>query len=388
MKKSMIKTIVITLASSLVLVSCATKGPMQPFPEFIPQTFDSNYSSSVDNFLIIMDASSSMNGNYNGNGKNIIAKEVASRMNQFIPELGQTSGVRYFGFIKSVSGEQTGILYGMEDYNTQPLADGLDKIVIPTDGFSPLDRAFNASQNDLEGLSGKTAMIIISDGEKLEPGTANAARQLKAKFDSAICFYPVLVGNDPGGTAIMHDIANIGGCGFYVDSADLLSGPAMARYVKKVFLTKGATPPSKAEKPLDSDNDGVVDSLDKCPDTPKGAKVNAQGCWILENPLFDFDRYDIKPVSFSQLNEVAEILEQNPGLRIILQGHTDNVGTEDYNMGLSMRRADFVKAYLVNKGISKRNISTEGFSFSRPVATNETEEGRTLNRRVEIMPLK
>jgi OOP family OmpA-OmpF porin len=388
MKKSIIKTVVFALAFSLVLVSCAVKGPMRPLPEFAPQTFDSNYLSSVDNFLIIMDASSSMNEFYNGKGKNIIAKEIAARMNQSIPELGQTSGLRYFGFIKSISGKQTGMLYGMEKYNTRAMAGGLDKISIPTDGFSPLDRAFNSAQTDLEGLSGKTAVVIISDGKKLEPGTANAARQLKDKFGSTICFYPVLVGNDPGGAAMMRDIADIGGCGFYVDSTDLLSGPTMARYVKKVFLTRGATPPAKAEEPLDSDNDGVVDFLDKCPNTPKGAKVNAQGCWILESPLFDFDRYYIKPVSFNLLNEVAAILGQNPGLRVIFQGHTDNIGTEGNNMGLSVRRANSVKTYLIDKGVSKQRLSTEGFGFSRPVATNETEEGRSLNRRVEIMPLK
>ena len=76
----------------------------------------------------------------------------------------------------------------------------------------------------------------------------------------------------------------------------------------------------------------------------------------------------------------------NPSLNAQVQGNTDNIGTEKYNMGLSLRRAKSVKAYLVNKGVAADRMSIRGFGFSRPVATNDTDEGRALNRRVELTP--
>ena len=82
------------------------------------------------------------------------------------------------------------------------------------------------------------------------------------------------------------------------------------------------------------------------------------------------------------------ILKKNPGLRIDLQGHTDNIGSQNFNMKLSLRRSAAVKTYLVSKGVPADRLKTEGFGFSRPVATNKTKEGRAMNRRVELLPIQ
>jgi OOP family OmpA-OmpF porin len=137
---------------------------------------------------------------------------------------------------------------------------------------------------------------------------------------------------------------------------------------------------------MDSDGDGVLDPDDQCPGTPAGAKVNTVGCWILDNVLFDFDKDVIKPETFAQLDAVYEILEKNPAMSVELQGHTDNIGTKKYNMGLSLRRANSVAKYLADKGISRDRLATTGFGFDKPVALNSTDFGRSLNRRVEIHP--
>jgi OOP family OmpA-OmpF porin len=117
-----------------------------------------------------------------------------------------------------------------------------------------------------------------------------------------------------------------------------------------------------------------------------GAKVNAVGCWVLDTVLFDFDKDLIKAEAYPLLDEVVAILEKNPAMSVELQGHTDNVGGKEYNMGLSLRRANAVAAYLVDKGILRSRLSTKGYGFSKPVALNGTEFGRSLNRRVEIAP--
>ena len=82
-----------------------------------------------------------------------------------------------------------------------------------------------------------------------------------------------------------------------------------------------------------------------------------------------------------------KVLKNNPSLKIRIEGNTDNIGTAKYNMGLSNRRAKSVLEYLVKAGINKNRLSTVGYGFSRPIATNITPEGRALNRRVELTPL-
>jgi OmpA-OmpF porin, OOP family len=146
----------------------------------------------------------------------------------------------------------------------------------------------------------------------------------------------------------------------------------------------------------DSDGDGVPDCLDKCPGTPKGTKVDTNGCppvveqetIIFRNILFDFDKADLKPASFPILDEVVEYLKNKPGVRMEIQGHTDGIGTAEYNMRLSGGRANSVKKYLVKNGISTDRLETKGFGLTKPIAPNDTAQNRARNRRVEFRPLQ
>ena len=140
--------------------------------------------------------------------------------------------------------------------------------------------------------------------------------------------------------------------------------------------------------PLDTDKDGVYDYLDKCPKTPKDAKVNDKGCWVLKNVEFDTDKWNIKPHYQSDLDEVSTVMKKNPSLKIEIHGHTDNVGTENHNKVLSKKRALSVMDYLLKKGIMAKSLSWSRHWFSKPKASNETEEGRARNRRVEIHPVR
>jgi len=81
-------------------------------------------------------------------------------------------------------------------------------------------------------------------------------------------------------------------------------------------------------------------------------------------------------------------LQKNPDMHIRIEGHTDNIGSMEYNIDLSQKRAQAVKDYLVGKGIDESRVSTVGFGYERPIAPNDTEEGRSLNRRAEIVPIK
>lgn len=105
---------------------------------------------------------------------------------------------------------------------------------------------------------------------------------------------------------------------------------------------------------------------------------------VLKNIFFETDQYRLEPVSFTELNKLAAFLEENPGISIEISGHTDNVGTEAYNQVLSENRSRSVMDYLVGKGVDPGRLHAAGYGFSRPLADNETEEGRAENRRTEI----
>ncbi len=358
-------------------------------PPFSATTFDTAaYESKVDNFIFAFDASSSMRHDYKGTSKFAIAKTIGNRINLTIPEMGQTAGVRSFGHDPEVSKEYTELLYGMETYSTAAAAGTLKTITKPG-GWSPLGTALEAIQLDLEGLPGvHNAVIIVSDGMDMDPNI-NQVQDLKDKYGSSICFYPIQVGDDPAGKAFLQEVAKIGDCGFYSNADDLMMGDGMAAFVEKVFLKKKemavAAAPMMAER-KDSDGDGVYDDEDQCPGTPVGAKVNAVGCWTLDSVLFDFNKAEIKPQGYPLLDAIVVIMEKNPAMSVELQGHTDNIGSEAYNMDLSMRRSNAVANYLVDKGILRNRMATTGFGFKSPVALNGTNFGRSLNRRVELRP--
>jgi OmpA-OmpF porin, OOP family len=144
--------------------------------------------------------------------------------------------------------------------------------------------------------------------------------------------------------------------------------------------------------PIDSDGDGVPDYLDKCPRTPKGVEVDANGCplpgpFAFQNVYFMFDSARITPEGVATLDESIGVLRSRPALVLNLQGHASSEGTDEYNLALSQRRANAVQDYLVSNGISGDRLETTGYGESRPDATNATEEGREKNRRVEFIIL-
>ena len=105
---------------------------------------------------------------------------------------------------------------------------------------------------------------------------------------------------------------------------------------------------------------------------------------VLRSVHFDFDKSTIRPDAAPVLNEAVATLKAEGGIAVIVEGHTDSVGTDAYNQKLSHRRADAVRQYLVKHGIPANRITTEGFGESRPVASNDTADGRAQNRRVEL----
>jgi OOP family OmpA-OmpF porin len=108
----------------------------------------------------------------------------------------------------------------------------------------------------------------------------------------------------------------------------------------------------------------------------------------LNNVFFDFDKWDLRPESYVELDRVVKLLTENPTIEIELSAHTDSRGSDEYNMKLSDNRAKSVTSYILSKGIAPGRVVSQGYGETRPVSTNDTDDGRQLNRRVEFKILK
>jgi outer membrane protein W/outer membrane protein OmpA-like peptidoglycan-associated protein len=146
-------------------------------------------------------------------------------------------------------------------------------------------------------------------------------------------------------------------------------------------------PPPAPAKCSDMDNDGVCDTADKCPNTPAGAKVDKVGCPLEQTLklLFDFDSAELRPESIEELERLVKFMGDVPFATALIEGHTDSVGSDAYNLKLSDRRAKSVFDYLTSRGVDPARLSSIGKGESAPIADNATEEGRQQNRRVMLI---
>ena len=144
----------------------------------------------------------------------------------------------------------------------------------------------------------------------------------------------------------------------------------------------------------DLDGDGVPDKSDRCPQTP--GPVDNEGCPVIDekeqevlntafdNLEFEIGRAVIKEESFTSLNELADLLKKKDGWKLLIEGHTDSVGSSSNNKRLSQKRADAVKKFLSDRGVGTDRLTSKGYGEEKPIATNDTKEGRQKNRRVEM----
>ncbi|NVK75902.1 MAG: OmpA family protein [Oceanospirillaceae bacterium] len=141
----------------------------------------------------------------------------------------------------------------------------------------------------------------------------------------------------------------------------------------------------------DSDNDGVINARDLCPDTPKDSDIDNDGCPVTELEYFSFNfdiqfqtaSYKLNPEFLPRLKALVLFLQKSPNTLILIEGHTDNIGAESFNLALSKKRAEAIADALTSSfNISPERIKTFGYGQERPIASNDTETGRKKNRRV------
>jgi len=356
----MFRQSLLTLSALLslgLLVGCAST-PSGPAPTFQADAIDAEaYVPKVDSFAVILDASSSMRDESQGAVKFDTAKDFVSTFNQTVPELDyQSALVRFGGYANDAPPADA--VYGLTGYQRSGFASGLDSIAQPGN-ITPLAEGIDAATEALNGQSGPVAVVLVSDFWKVlnQQGAVQAAENLASQHQGNLCLYVVQVGDYHKSGWLTENLAGVSGCSKVMSIGDLASAGAMGAFVKDALLKPAPEKPVQYEKISFS-----------------------------ATALFDFDKSVLKPEGKAELRKLGEYIK-GKGVQVVdidVIGHTDSIGTDEYNQNLSEERAAAVKNFLTSEGVNGSIIDASGQGESNPVADNSTDEGRAKNRRVEV----
>ena len=324
----------------------------------------------ADNFIVLFDASGSMQDQYGytGQKKVELAKQIYEARTARLPDLDWNAGLYLYTPWKS--------FYEMQPFNKEAYVEALDQLAAykPTLRYknqpTPLGDAIKNLDPILAKLSGETAVFIFSDGQftlsqpKIWP--VAAAREIASKQD--VCFYIISSAQTPKSEKLVHDIASVNTCSRVFSFDAVLSRPEYTTAALYMVRDRAIVETELISK--------VV-----------GVELN--------NILFDYNRTDIRSKYDDELDALAKYLEKNPEAYVVLEGFADSTGDPIYNLDLSRRRAESVKNYLLQReifsaaeanisAVAEKRLVTLWYGKDLPVASNDTAEGRQLNRRVRL----
>lgn len=321
----------------------------------------------VDNFVIFIDQSGSMAWAKAtpGNQKFEQAVDAVKRLEQVTPELGYNSAVAVFAPYKTVTQPAT--------FKKGALAPAAAGVSPPFNTMTPIGDGLSAIDPLVGGLSGKTALIIFTDGVSnagMDP--VAQAKNLYSKNSSNLCIHVVSYADKPAGEQTIAAIRELSACSVAADAKSLASDAGMAQFAKDVLYEERMPAPAPKPKP-------------KPAPAPAPAPAPVAKEVVTFNLLFGFDKAAITDEMIPVLEQVKMILDEEPDTNFVLSGHTDSTGPEAYNQGLSERRAASVKNWLVSNGVAASRLEAKGYGETQSRYDNSTTEGRKLNRRVEMM---
>lgn len=237
----------------------------------------------------------------------------------------------------------------------------------------------NTHPNDYDGM-------LLDAGVGLK---ADITKQIALKLE-ALYLYKLNNNGVDGSNGEVHNVAALAGLTFSFDekAAPIVAAPAVAEAIKPEPKPepKPVVIPTPVVAPVDSDKDGVMDDKDKCPGTPIGFKVDTDGCPLKATLHLNFssDSSKVDAEGTAKVAEFADFLKVSPAYKATIVGHADSTASDKYNQKLSERRAEKVKAMLIEQGIAAERLTSSGEGEKMPVASNATKEGRAENRRIEV----
>jgi OOP family OmpA-OmpF porin len=359
--------LLLVVASAIVAITAMTAQAGDKIVEEIRAAYTDNVEvrviPKIDNFIILFDKSGSMFMTEQGTipAKARVGKDILSALNERLPELGYNGSVTVFAPDRS--------LIGPVPFNRTSFGETIERIPETgeiTGNRTPLGDSIMQMDGLLSKSAGKTAVLIVSDGEKnIGMDALEAAKTMIDKYPN-VCFHAVSLADSDKGKTTLQNITKLNDC-VYADGNELTAdAAALDQFAKDVFYTVQVR--EIVEEVVAVEAVAAVPSMDTV--------------------HFDFDKSDLTPEAKMKLDEAAEILRNRSDLRVVIQGHTDNTGPETYNLTLSEQRAQAVHEYLRAKGIAPERMETVGYGLSQPVTSNSTPEGRAQNRRSEILPAR
>jgi len=376
---------ILTLLSALSLgaLACASHqaAPSIDAPVLVPGAQE---RVAIDQLVVLIDASSSVSEASLFQDEKSLVRSFAKSM----PDGGyETSVIAFGGFardrVDAARFDRSRIVSAADA--TPHLAEG-----------TPIHKAIREAGAQLEGKSGRAAIVLYSDGEITTEGgkeldaqlALDAAAEVAEAYDGELCIHTVRVGDEAEGATLLRALADTTSCGSYREREGVTTVATLHQFERDVFL--GAAPtPRVAAAPVDADGDGVIGANDLCPNTPRvfASEVDAQGC-VTVRALFDHDSAKLRAGTSSELEKVVQVLKENPEVRVSLDGYTDSTGSDVYNETLSQRRAEAVRQYLVGAGIDASRLEAKGYGETNPIGDNATDAGRQQNRRTEISGIR
>jgi OOP family OmpA-OmpF porin len=311
----------------------------------------------ADNFIVMFDSSSSMGKPHKKTGLTRLeaAEQLLKGRNEILPDLGYTGGLYLYTPFKPV--------YAMQPYDREKFARAIEQLPTEAGGPTMLQEGLHKLDDVLAGLSGRTVVFIFTGGQyshfstRMKP--VERARELAEKYN--VCFYVISFAEGDKQKEILKAVASINACSRVV--------PFDQVFAKPVYL-------AGALFVIDTRAVGFVASFKRV------AEIN------IDNILFDFDSADIRPEFNQELNLLGTFLQNNPQTYVVLTGFTDSIGSLEYNLGLSRRRAESVQAYLTsNFNVGVGRIVTQWHGSINPASYYKSPLGRRQNRRVECIVL-
>ncbi len=367
--KSILRRIALLLviACAILAVSALTAESGDKVVEEIRAAYAENVEVTVtpkiDNFIVLFDKSGSMYLTDQGArpAKAKVGKDIMTALNERIPELGYQGAVTVFAPDK--------VLIGPTAYSRESFGQTIESL--PEEGRifgnrTPLGDAIMQRNPDLSKSAGKTVVLIVSDGERnIGMDALDAAKNLHQKYPN-VCFHAISLADNEKGRTTLKAISELGDDCVYAEASELTGNPAaIDQLAKDIFYTVETR--EIVQEVVAVEAAAVVPEIIE-----------------FDTPTFAFDQYELTPEAKMGLDENLEGLSSQPDLSIVIQGHTDSIGPEDYNQKLSEQRAQAVYEYFISKGVSPERMQTVGYGESRPVADNSSAQGRALNRRTEI----
>ena len=304
----------------------------------------------ADNAIFLLDTSSSMDKEFGDTGKSKIelVYTAFSDGNRYMPDLGYQFGLYAYTGWKEY--------YPMQLYNREKFAAALDAVPKKGSGATPLKWGLINLEPLLKPLTGRTAVFVFSDGQYTGTSPAQIARRLASEYD--ICFYVISTAEEDVTATLNQNVANLNSCSRVIPLEYFLYRPE---------YTSGALYDVRATETIVTTMETRIAGLE------------------VDNIHFAFDKTELNDKDKSELDELAEFMKMKPESYAVIAGYTDNVGTEDYNEGLSRRRTEMVATYLSNThGIDGSRMVLQWYGSGNPIVGNDTREGRTQNRRVEV----